>query len=285
MKILLFGASGQLGSDFRSILNKENLVVIQNPLLNLFRDNILEEKILSIRPDVIINCSAYTNVDKAEKEKKICFDLNCNAVEVIAKSSTKINALLIHFSTDYVFDGLYSGFYDEEHPHNPINYYGFSKSKGEESIKRFHNNYLIFRVSWLYGKNGINFIEKIISLINAKKELNIVDDQIGAPTFTLDIAYAVTKILKNIQSSNFDNYTGTYNLSSSDKLSWYEFALKIKKLYCKNLKVQINPVNSDTFTFSAKRPKNSALNPSKLRKKFNIIMPSCDDALGRYFLN
>jgi dTDP-4-dehydrorhamnose reductase len=284
MRILLFGASGQLGTDFKSSLDDKNLVVIEKPFLDLFRENILEEKILAIRPDVIINCAAYTNVDKAEKEKKICLDLNSNAVEVIAKCSAKINALLIHFSTDYVFDGLLIGTYDEDHPHNPVNYYGLSKSRGEEAIKRLHDKYLIFRISWLYGNNGNNFVKKIINLIDSKKELNIVDDQIGAPTYTSDIAYAVTKILKNLRNSDSNNYIGTYNLSSSDKVSWYEFALKIKKLHYKNMEVNINPVNSDALTFAAKRPKNSTLNPSKLSNKFNIIMPSCDDALERYFL-
>jgi dTDP-4-dehydrorhamnose reductase len=284
MRILLFGASGQLGTDFKSSLDDKNLVVIEKPFLDLFRENILEEKILAIRPDVIINCAAYTNVDKAEKEKKICLDLNSNAVEVIAKCSAKINALLIHFSTDYVFDGLLIGSYDEDHPHNPVNYYGLSKSRGEEAIKRLHDKYLIFRISWLYGNNGNNFVKKIINLIDSKKELNIVDDQIGAPTYTSDIAYAVTKILKNLRNSDSNNYIGTYNLSSSDKVSWYEFALKIKKLHYKNMEVNINPVNSDALTFAAKRPKNSTLNPSKLSNKFNIIMPSCDDALERYFL-
>lgn len=280
MKILLFGPNGQIGSEFKNIFKNKNVVLSKKSLKDLLHND-LEEYIININPDIIINCSAYTDVDGAEIEKVICDELNVDAVEIIVKAAKKINCLLIHFSTDYVFNGKSLKPYVEDATHDPINYYGLSKSRGEFLIKENSSNYLIFRVSWVFGKNGNNFPKKIISMLKSKNEIKVINDQFSSPTYSKDIASVVKNIIERLDMNI--SYRNTYHLSSDLYLSWYEFSEMIKQTLQKENLAKIIPVGSDQFDTDAKRPKNSALDPSKLYNDFNISLPKCNESLIRFF--
>jgi len=269
MNILVIGSKGMLGQDIVDELSKKNMHVTGWGSEDV--DITKEEDITKIEqqnPDILINCAAYTKVDLAEKEREKCRAVNVTGVKNITAVCKKKEIVFIQISTDYVFDGNQES-YDENDQKNPINYYGKTKSDGEDIIIKNLNKYYIIRTSWLFGKKGNNFVEKIIQLCGEKKYITVVNDQKGSPTYTRDLA----KGILNMISAKKD--FGIYHLTNSGVCTWYDFAREITML--KKLKCEIHPCTSEQFVCDAKRPKYSILNNNKTEK-----MRHWEDALRSY---
>ncbi len=274
MKIILFGSTGQIGSHLKEKLSRSNnLICVGRNEANFENYETLYKIITEHTPDVIINAAAYTNVDKAESEPDVVYNINCKAQEVMAKAAKDINALLVSYSTDYIFDGTKDAPYTEQDLPNPLSIYGNSKLLGEKAIINSGCKYIIFRTSWVYSLHGINFINKIIKLAKENDSLKIVDDQIGAPTsadFVAEVTY------KCISDEDINSKLGIYNLTSCGSVSWYEltkYVLSKIKGSGNNSNCNINniyAISSTQLALPAKRPKNSILNTNLLKSKFRI---------------
>lgn len=282
-RLLICGSGGQLGVSLKKILltKKEFKVFYRNKkTLDVTKSNIVQKQIRLIKPDIIINASGYTNVDMAEKEKKKAYNVNVNGPKNLSIAAKKNNSLLIHISTDYVFSGKKNKPYKETDKANPISVYGKTKLLGEKEIFYFHDNFIIFRVSWLCGSDKTNFITKMLELGLVNKNLKIISDQIGRPTFTHDFSKVLFKIIKKY---NFKKkYKDIYHYSSSGKeLSWYEFAQKIFKFAKKYgyLKPNLIAISSRSFKSLAKRPKYSCLNINKALKEFKLSKVNLNESL------
>ena len=277
---LIFGSNGQLGREFKENLEFNKLfnsTYFPKDECDITNDKTLEKILEQQKPCVVINCAAYTDVDMAESQKKTANAINNIAVENLAKLSNKYGFVLIHFSTDYVFNKGLGRPYLETDKKSPINFYGETKHLGEEKILKFCKSFFIFRVSWVYGKFGDNFPKKIIRLTKEKSELDVVRDQIGVPTSTKFIVEIVSHILTNYDQSQ-KNF-GIYNLTPGGESSWYQIALKIfdkfrheKECICN----KINPVSSSQFKTTALRPKYSLLNNLSVSRTFNIDLLDWD---------
>jgi dTDP-4-dehydrorhamnose reductase len=250
-KILVTGANGQLGSAIVTIFKQHNMNVVgtDRSIMDITNQKQVFEVINQIKPQVIIHCAAYTAVDKAEEDKLNCYKVNVEGTRNLALISKELKIELIYFSTDYVFDGTKPEPYEVNDSPNPINYYGLTKYLGEEIIKSLLTNFYIFRISWVFGPNGKNFVNTILRLASEKSPINVVNDQIGSPTFTIDVA---TFLLSKVNL----NY-GIHHLTNEGYISWYEFASKIVKIL--NLKCTINPIQSVSYKTLAKRGLNSRL--------------------------
>jgi dTDP-4-dehydrorhamnose reductase len=272
-KIIILGASGQLGKEFK--YNKEFIKSFSCSFYD--RKEIDISKICELEnifknecPHFVINCAAYTDVEKAESEKDKANSINNLSVKDLANLSKKYNFTIIHFSTDYVFSKLYGRPFTETDKKSPINIYGETKHLGEEQIVKFAEKFLIFRISWVYGEWGKNFPNTIISLSKSKKKIDVVSDQIGSPTSTLMIVCLIHKI---ISSPNLEKNYGIYNLTPSGQCSWFDISELIHKRLRskKSCKLEtISPVNSDAFETIAKRPSYSVLDNSLIKKTFNL---------------
>lgn len=263
MIILLIGSNGQLGKEFKKYFEKEDINYFgydRNELDITDLDNIFS-KIDEIKPDIIINCSAYNLVDKAEEDNFDCYNVNYLGVYNLAYTCMKKNIFLIHYSSDYVFDGYKNDLYVEEDITKPLNQYGMSKLMGERIIKEVLDKYLIFRLSWVYGDGEQNFIYKLQKWSENKTELDIVDDEISVPTSTKTI---VNITMRSIEK----NLTGLYHLVNSGYCSRNEWAKEVFKILNKN--VVVNSGKLDDFNLPAKRPKFSAMSNSKLSKELDI---------------
>ena len=234
--------------------------------------------IQNYQPQIIVNAAAYTAVDQAESEPEKAYRINSEAVATIAQESKKINALLVHYSTDYIFDGTKTEAYTEEDQPNPQSIYGKSKWKGEQAIKESDTKHLIFRTSWVYAKKGKNFVNTILKLAKERQELKIVDDQIGAPTTATLIANITAQaIAEKIQS-------GTYNLTASGSTSWHGFAEQIIQYDANQYNIKLTPVPTEQYPQAAPRPKNSMMNTSKLQQVLDIILPTWQQELKHTML-
>jgi dTDP-4-dehydrorhamnose reductase len=223
--------------------------------------------------DWCINCAAYTAVDLAESEKDKAFKVNAEGVKNIAIHCKKHNTQLIHISSDFVFDGFESKSYKEEHTTNPLNVYGKSKLKGEEEIISNLKTYYILRTSWLYSEYGSNFLKTMLRLGDEKKEINVVEDQIGTPTYAKDLAQLIESII------NFDNSQyGIYHYSNEGVASWYDFAKAIFDI--NNNTIKVNPIPSINYPTPAQRPSFSVLNKTKVKEAFNVEIPHWRDSLA-----
>ena len=275
MKILLLGSEGQLGSLINQTLSKKKgFTVYKNSRKNfdLSESNKLTNLINTIQPNIIINCSAFTNVDQAEIEKKKSLFINSTFLKNLSNLCLKNNSILIHFSTDYVFDGL-KGNYKESYVAKPINYYGLSKLMGEDIIKKKLKRYIIIRTSWLYSNHKNNFFTKIKSKIKNNDQIQVIDDQFGFPTSAYDLSLVTFKII-NFLYKNKKLKFGIYHYSNygNEPISWYDFAVKIGQYLKKynNLDYNIFRVKTDFYKVISKRPKNSSLNIDKICNTFNI---------------
>jgi dTDP-4-dehydrorhamnose reductase len=289
MKILLFGKNGQVAHRlYIALLPLGSLIVYGSQELDFRNFDKIRECIRNHNPDVIINAAGYTEVDKAESESDVAFAINTEAVRVIAEESANINAWLIHYSSEYVFDGAKNGAYTEEDIANPLNIYGKSKIAADEYIQSITKKYIILRTSWVYDSYGKNFANTILTLAQRNESLKVVDDQIGAPTNATLIASVTSFIVYRIKcypDSTFlvpqdnANLAGIYNLSASGEVSWYSFAQTLlkeannmgAKFTC--LSENVIPIPSKDYPTSAKRPMNSRLDTSKLVNKFGLVMP------------
>lgn len=264
MKILVTGANGMLGQDLCPILEDNGYEVIETDIHNLDVTNIETcENFISLeKPDFVIHCAAYTNVDKAEKDIESAELINVIGTQNIAKICQKNKITLVYISTDYVFDGTKKEPYIPEDKPNPINHYGLTKLKGEKNVKKYCDKYYIIRTSWLYGHYGKNFVETMLSLVH-KEELKVVNDQIGCPTWTVDLANGIVEIIKNCDF-------GTYHVCGEGETSWYEFAKEIFSQ--ENLNVNTKPCSTEEYPSIANRPKYSALKNNKLCRNWKIAL-------------
>ncbi len=245
-----------LGSDLLLKLKIEHEVVgLDKEEIDIVSANECQEAIKEIEPDIVINAAAYTNVDGCETAKDECFAVNAEAVKNIADACRDKNIHIIHFSTDYVFDGAAKQPYQEDHQCNPINTYGASKMAGERYLRSLSDNYLLIRTAWLYGVKGKNFVQTILEKVKTAKKLTVVDDQIGSPTYTKDLAAAVDLLIKQ-------NAKGIFHITNRGSCSWYQFALKILQEAGIH-EIDVTPIKSDQLQRPAKRPAYSVLSMQK----------------------
>ncbi len=287
MKILLTGSQGQVGWELaRSLLPLGELICANRSQADLSDLDALRAFIQLHRPDVIVNAAAYTAVDKAESESHLAFLINAKAPEILAKEAKKTGALLIHYSTDYVFDGTKINPYTEEDATNPINVYGQSKLAGEKAIQAADPDHLILRTSWVYASRGQNFLKTILRLAADREQLNIVADQIGTPTWARLIAETTTHVIKQSISERYQGQfkSAVYNLSSTGTTTWFDFATLIVNLARQQSKCDIknqliNPIPATDYPLPAKRPANSKLQCGRLEQHFDLHMPAWESSV------
>jgi dTDP-4-dehydrorhamnose reductase len=273
MKFLITGANGQLAREFLLALANYQVEALTKNQLDVSDIQAVSDVVSFYKPDIILNCSAYNLVDKAEDDMDSALQVNANGVKNLAFASKKYHALLVHYSTDYVFDGTKNDFYIEDDVPNPINNYGKSKLAGEEVLIEETDNFLLFRTSWVFGRGRQNFLFKLVNWAKTNRILKIVSDQLSIPTYTEDITKITMLAIKN-------GLKGTYHLTNSGYASRYEVArYVIEQLDMDNL---ILPVSSDYFPAAAKRPFFSALSNSKLSKKLGINIPEWRDRVDRF---
>lgn len=246
MPLLVTGAKGMLGQDLCPILEDAGYEVIETDVdtLDITNAEQVNQVLKDKMPEVVIHCAAYTNVDKAEEDLKTAELINVTGTENIADACGKLGITMVYISTDYVFDGTKDSPYTPQDKPNPINNYGMTKYEGEEAVRSFCEKHYIARTSWLYGHHGKNFVETMLSLKD-KEELKVVDDQIGCPTWTVELANGILKLLDS-------KPYGTYHVCGSGHTSWYGFAKEIFKL--SGLEVNLKPCTTDEFPRAAKRP-------------------------------
>lgn len=271
-RILVTGKNGQLGRSIQSIIlnssESANFVFVGRDELDLSDHNMITNYFKDKSFDAIINCAAYTQVDKAEEEQSLANQINHLAVSQLAQITKKLRANLIHVSTDYVFDGENNQPYIESSKTNPINVYGKTKLAGEKVVKEIlPTDAIIIRSSWIYSEFGKNFVKSILRLGKDRNEINVVFDQVGTPTYAKDLADTILSILKLLKLKK-NKKTQIYHYSNIGKTSWYEFAKEILKEA--QLECKVNPVLSNYNLNLAKRPKNSLMNKSKIIKEFNL---------------
>lgn len=278
-KVVIFGAKGMLGSDLRKVFNDLSPYIIDKEELDITNQEVVHYFINKLKPALVINAAAYTDVDGCEANRELAMKVNGEAPRYLAEASKKVEAVFVHYSTDYVFDGARdTGYSEEDRPSNPVNFYGESKLVGENAIKNAGGNYYIVRTSWLFGLGGLkvegrprNFIEKVLRLSKEKDEIKVVNDQHGKPTFTLDLAKKTRELIAGHYRS------GIYHIVNEPATTWYDFAREIFSSLVSTHTVIVNPCGSEEFPRPAKRPQYSVLINSKLPP-----MRGWREALGEY---
>ena len=275
MRVLVTGVKGQLGYDVVKDLEKRGHqpIGVDREEMDLMNNEAIRTFIMDLKPEAIIHCAAYTAVDKAEEDVEICYQINAEAVKVISECAKELDVNMIYISTDYVFDGTKEGEYVETDIPNPINVYGASKLKGEQYVQDLLEKYYIVRISWVFGVNGNNFIKTMLRLGLERDELNIINDQVGSPTYTADLAPLLVDMMET------DKY-GIYHATNEGFCSWYEFANEIFKQ--SEIEVKTNPVTTDQYPTAAKRPMNSRMSKKKLQKAGFDLLPDWIQALKNY---
>ena len=295
MKILLLGHKGMLGSDLLLKLSQDFEVIgMDKEEIDIVSADECRKAIKETSPDIVINAAAYTNVDGCETAKDECFAVNAEAVKNIADACRNKKIKIIHFSTDYVFDGTARQPYKEDHQCNPINTYGASKMAGERYLRSLSDNYILIRTSWLYGIKGKNFVQAILTKANAKNfiddtmakakakadnptTLSVVDDQVGSPTYTIDLAAALDLLIEK-------NAQGIFHVTNRGSCSWHQFAVKILQESGFD-KIEVIPIKSDQLQRPAKRPAYSVLSTQKFIQMTGKIMQPWQLALQDYLEN
>jgi dTDP-4-dehydrorhamnose reductase len=260
MKVLVTGADGQLGYDVVKKLKELNIehIGVDKEDFDLTNKKETKDFILDYQPDVIVHCAAYTDVDQAEVEKEICYQVNVDGTRYVAEVAKELDAKMLYISTDYVFDGQGEEPFEVTDQPNPINYYGESKYQGEQEVQRLLDKYFIVRTSWIFGEHGDSFVKTMLKLGRERDEISVVADQYGSPTYTGDLAELIVEMIKT------DKY-GIYHATNEGFCSWYEFAKEIFKTA--DINVKVKPVSSDEFETKAERPKNSKLSKQNLKYK------------------
>ena len=278
MKILITGITGQVGSYIRRTLVEHELILSDRKMCDFTSNDSIKKFIDYHCPDLIINPAAYTNVELADTDIDLAYKINSEAVLTIAKKANEHNIPVIHFSTDYVFDGKKDS-YDEKDIPNPLNIYGKSKLKGEENLANNCNKYAILRTSWVYSEIGKNFLLTIYNLAKTSKKLKIVNDQFGTPTSAWFIAQQINDLINhNIQLQN-----EIYHLVPDGSCSWYDFATSFLIYLLPKIDLSlINPVSTDQYQTKVLRPKKTILNNDKVKKCFNINFHSWEDEFLKY---
>lgn len=277
MKILVTGASGQLGHDLVIELNKRGHKVtgFGSKDLNIIDCEAVMSKLTELKPEAIIHCAAYTAVDNAEENKERCDAVNRIGTENLAKACAQIGAKMLYLSTDYVFPGDGETAWKPEDKVAPLNTYGMTKYLGEEAVRKYVAEHFIVRISWVFGINGKNFVKTMLHLGAEREQLTVVCDQIGSPTYTVDLSRLLADMIVT------EKY-GTYHATNEGICSWYEFACAIIKKA--GLKAKVLPVISAEYPAKAKRPSNSRMSKDKLTENGFERLPFWEDALDRYLI-
>ena len=286
-RILVFGRSGQVGWELRHKLAcLGQVAAVDYPEIDFTRPDSICEAVRAAQPAVIVNAAAYTAVDKAEAEPALAYAINAVAPGVLAEEGRRLGSILVHYSTDYVFDGTKQGAYLETDSPNPMNVYGKTKLAGDEAIESAGGDYLILRTSWVYGARGSNFLLTMLRLAKERAELRIVDDQTGAPTSSECIAQATADLLAQLlapQGGGLQGRSGIYNLTNAGETTWFGFA---KAFLSKPPEVtgviasDLIPITTAEFPRPAKRPANSRLSCRRVEEAFGVRMPHWEDALS-----
>ncbi|MDD2892287.1 MAG: dTDP-4-dehydrorhamnose reductase [Halothiobacillaceae bacterium] len=290
MNILVTGADGQVGWELRRCLMPLGQVTaVDKRECDLGDPQALRLLLERTRPDVIVNAAAYTAVDKAEAEESLAMAINGDVPGVLAEAAKKYDALLVHYSTDYVFDGRKQGAYTETDTPCPVNAYGRTKLAGERAILDSGCDHLILRTTWVYASRGHNFVKTILRLAETRTEFGVVDDQKGAPTWARNIADWTAHIVRQAQAERLHKrfVSGIYNLAAAGTTSWCGFAASIMELArqrgllsAEKIPV-LNPIPTESYPLPAERPLNSCLDMSGVKEKFGLFIPGWDDALAR----
>lgn len=275
MKVLVTGVKGQLGYDIMKLLNHRNIEVIGADIeqFNITDYNQTRKFIMDSLPDAVIHCSAYTAVDKAEDEPELCYKVNAEGTRNIALVCKEIDAKMVYISTDYVFPGVGENFYKPEDSTGPVGVYGKTKLAGEGFVREVLERYFIVRISWVFGKNGNNFVKTMLRLGKDKETISVVADQIGSPTYTKDLAILLCDMVLT------DKY-GIYHATNEGICSWADFAEAIMSMV--KLNARIIKVTTEEYGAKAARPKNSRMSKDKLEINGFVRLPDWQDALKRY---
>ena len=280
-RILILGAKGQVGTELqRSFAGSGDVTAWDRATADLSRPESLRTLLRSLRPDVILNAAAYTAVDRAESEPELAMTINGGAPGVLAEEASKSGALLVHYSTDYVFDGSKQSPWVETDSTGPLNVYGQSKLAGERAIEAAGGRYLIFRTSWVYGAHGHNFLRTMLRLGAERDQLTIVDDQFGAPTSSAAIADATRAIVDKALLD--EPVPGVYHMTCGGKTTWCRFAEEIfaqNRQQSGNTEPKVIPISSADYRTPARRPSNSVLSNEKMWSAFEVSLPDWKPAL------
>lgn len=275
MRILVTGVKGQLGHDVINELAKRGHTGIGVDVeeMDITDAKKVDEVIRASEVEAVIHCAAYTAVDAAEDQVELCRKINAEGTENIAKVCKELDIKMMYISTDYVFDGEGTRPWEPDDERHPLNVYGLTKYEGELAVEKYLDKFFTIRIAWVFGVNGKNFIKTMLKLSETHDELNVVDDQIGSPTYTYDLAVLLVDMIET------EKY-GRYHATNEGLCSWYEFACEIFRQAGRDVKV--NPVSSDEFPTKAKRPHNSRMDKSKLTENGFTPLPAWQDALKRY---
>ena len=280
MRVLITGSNGQLGSEIRELAanySKLDLVFRNSHELDICSFEVLQDFIIDHKINVVINCAAYTAVDKAEEDAEIAEKVNSKGVLNLVNALNRVNGKLIQISTDYVFDGDHFSPYKESDPVSPIGVYGKTKRAGELAVINSAIDSIVIRTSWLYSSFGSNFVKTMLRLGSEKENLGVIFDQVGTPTYARDLANTCLKILCENTSENISKNGNLYHYSNEGVTSWYDFAISIMELggmYCK-----VKPIQTKDYPTLAKRPHYSVLNKSKIKIDFKIEISYWRDSL------
>jgi dTDP-4-dehydrorhamnose reductase len=280
MRTLITGKNGQVGMELSRLYHPlGDVVVTGREECDLSSEQSIRDTVRQVKPAVIINAGAYTAVDLAEKERDLCFAINAVAPRVLAEEAARLDALLIHYSTDYVFDGEKSESYLESDPINPVNVYGASKAAGEAAIAEVAGQYLVLRTTWVYAAQGKNFLRTMLRLGAERSELRVVDDQIGAPTSAAAIAIATVRLAE--QYAEIPEAAGIYHMTAAGSTSWCGFARAIFAAGVLPTQPRVQPIPSSDYPTPARRPANSVLANDKFAHTFGFRLPSWQQQLDQ----
>lgn len=287
-RVLVTGAQGQVGRALvASFSGLAEVIACDRNTLDMSNPSAIRDRIRQAAPDVVINAGAYTAVDKAESEPDLAMAINCHAPGVLAEETKQSGALLIHYSTDYVFDGSKDGPWVEDDATNPLSVYGATKLAGEQAIQKVGGRFLIFRTSWVYAPEGKNFVLTMLRLGRERDTLNVVDDQVGAPTTAAELARATHAITDGILQNRFgakDDSSGIYHMTCSGSVSWCGFARAIfdrAPALLDGKTPKVNPIATSDYPTPAKRPHNSVLSNDKLHRRFSVRLAAWESALDQ----
>ena len=280
--ILLTGKNGQVGWELqRTLATLGKVVALDVAELDLTNPAAIRQAVRSIRPSIIVNPAAYTAVDKAESEPELAQAVNGDAPGILAEEARVLGAWMVHYSTDYVFDGEKQGAYQESDAPNPQSVYGKTKLAGEEAVRAAGGNHLVFRTSWVYGSRGHNFMLTMLRLARERSELRVVDDQVGAPTWCRSLAEMTAQILAQLQRPGqaAGEVSGIYHMTSSGSVSWHGFTDEILRNSGIQPLPQLHPIPSSGYPTPARRPRNSVLANDKLLRTFGLSAGEWQDNL------